>query len=142
MHKRMGIKNSNSAVRFFTQHLEACIGLGNIYDLLNYEEGTEQECLFKMAFLAFFRWYVKEKFPVHVLTAEKILDKNKKIIANMTSQYLKQALRATLIKTLYKMLSRQAINVLLQFILNLNLWDLESSTFASITTVIISFIYY
>ena len=55
------------------------IGLGYVYDLLNFDEGTHEECLYKMAFLAFYRWYIKEKHSVHILKEGKILDKNKGI---------------------------------------------------------------
>ena len=60
---------------FITKELNRNISFGFLYDLFNYEEGSEEEKLYKAAFLKFYRWYTKDRYAIHVLQEGKILDK-------------------------------------------------------------------
>ena len=50
------------------KELNGTICLGYLYDMLREEEGLEtKHNIYKEAFLVFYRWFMKEKYAIHVL---------------------------------------------------------------------------
>jgi len=77
------------------------ISLVNLSVYLNYHEGTEEECLYKKAFYAFYRWLMRNKYAVHVLLEEKITHKEEYLQNKNKLVYLPE-LKSKLSKNLGK----------------------------------------
>ena len=71
------------------KELNGTICLGYLYDMLREEEGLEmKQNLYKKAFLIFYRWFMKEKYAIHVLQESKILNKKLYLEEKKTLVYL------------------------------------------------------
>ena len=89
IHARLKIKDSSEAKKYMLKELNGTICLGYLYDMLREEEGLEMKLnLYKRAFLVFYRWFMKEKYAIHVLQESKILNKRLYLEEKKTLVYL------------------------------------------------------
>ena len=72
IHKRLKIVDCDAAKQYYKQRQEQTIGLTNLCNLLNYNEGSADEKMYKKAFHIFYLWFMRRCYPVHILTTGKL----------------------------------------------------------------------
>lgn len=72
IHRKLGITDSNGAKAYYRVRQEETIGLTNLCDLLNYNSGQEEQRRFKKAFQIFYLWFMRTRYPSHILQTGKL----------------------------------------------------------------------
>ena len=50
-------------------------GLGRVYDILNVEEGNQEEIKIKKVFSYFCKWFLRKRYPVYLVKESRVTDK-------------------------------------------------------------------